>query len=145
MAQAWRRSVGVLLLLGALLAAPGTLAQKITLVAAPPVAFGFSELQSREHADALVDLGQLVKIYIWPTELGGEDAVRNIVYVTPEAAEARAAIVGDLRRFLHGDEETEVEILPEYKGASIVPTRIRFTARHKQGGAPFERVVEVWH
>jgi hypothetical protein len=145
MAQAWRLLVGAPLLFGALVAAPGTVAQRVILLSAPPLAFNVSEIRSREHADRLVTSGSLVKIYLFPTNLGGEDDPRNIVYVTPDAAEAHAVIAGKLRRFVRGHAENELEILPEYKGDSIVPTRIRFIASHRSGGGkPFEEVVEVW-
>jgi hypothetical protein len=144
MAQAWRLWAGAALLPGALAASPGTLAQRVTLLSAPPMPFKFSLIRSREDANSLVASGSLVKIYLFPTSLGGEDDPRNIVYVTPEAAEAHAAIVGRLRRFVRGHSENELEILPEYKGASIVPVRIRFIASHRNGGERFEEEVKVW-
>jgi hypothetical protein len=133
-----------LLALGAAVATPGALAQRVTLVGAPPVAFKFSEVRSHEQAEGLVDLGSLVKIYLFPTELGGDDDPNNIVYVTPEAAEARAMIVGKIRRLFRAGKIDELEVLPEYRGDGLVPARIRFHASHSGGGKPFEEVIEVW-
>ncbi|AQR74890.1 hypothetical protein BXU08_15590 [Sphingomonas sp. LM7] len=144
MTRAWRLLVGASLLPGALVVAPGTLAQRVILLGAPPMPFKFSQIRSREHADRLLAFGSLVKIYLFPTNLGGDDDPRNIVYVTPDAAEAHAAIVGRLRRFVQGHEENELEIRPEYKGGSIVPTRIHFIASHRSGGERFEEEVRVW-
>jgi len=145
MEYAWRRWSGALLLGTALLAGPGALAQKRMLINVPPTALELSDVNTTALADEFVRSGALVKVYLWPTELGGEDDPRNIVYITPEAAETRATIAGNLRRFLMADEANDVEVVPEYKGTSIVPTRIRFKARHKRGGAPFEQLVNIWH
>ena len=148
MTQAGRWLVGALLPFAAFIASPGAYAQKILLVGAPPMPFKFSEIRTRDDADSRVAMGSLVKIYLFPTDLGGNDDSRNIVYVTPDAAEAHAAIVARLRRFVHGHGqghgETEIEILPDYKGASIVPARIRFRARRSNGGEQFEEEVKVW-
>jgi hypothetical protein len=145
MALAWRLSRGAGLLLGLFPAAPAALAQKVAILGAPGISFGFPNLRARGDAEGLVPLGQLVKIYLWPIELGGKESVDNLIYVTPEAAEAHAAITGDLRRFLLVANENEMEIRSECEGGSVVPTRIRFSARHKRGGPRFERVIEVWH
>lgn len=144
MNQAWRLSVGAPLLLAALVAGPAALAQKVILLSAPPLGFKFPEIRSRDYADRLLASGLLVKIYLFPTDLGGKDDPGNIVYVTPDAAEAHAAIVARLRRFVHGHEETELEILPEYAGDSIVPARIRFIASHRGDMERFEEEVTVW-
>lgn len=145
MAQAWQRLAGASLLLGALLASPGARAQKVLLIGVPRLAFGFDELESKEDIEPLVQTGQLVKVHLWPIMLGGKEEPGSVTYLPPEAAEAHAAIVGDLRRFLGVVNENEMEILPECAGGSIVPVRIRFRARHKQGGPVFDRVLEVWH
>ena len=132
------------LLLATALAPPGALAQKVTLAGAPPVAFKFSEVNSRQQAEALVGLGSLVKIYLFPTQLGGGDAPENIAYVTPEAAERHAIVAGKIRRLFREHRIDELEVLPEYRRDSLVPVRIRFTASHSRGGNPFEEVIEVW-
>jgi hypothetical protein len=38
----------------------------------------------------------------------------------------------------------QMRIVPDYKGTSIVPTRIRFMAWHSERGGEFEVVLEVW-
>lgn len=145
MTRIGRLSVATLVLLAsALPATPRALAQRVALVGAPPVAFKFSEVTSRETANNLVALGSLVKIYLFPTELGGEDAVENIAYVTPEAAERRAAIAGEIRRRFRRHLIDQIEVLPDYAGDSIVPRRIRFKTWHSRGGKRFEEQVEIW-
>lgn len=139
------RLFGALVVAAALCAAPGAAAQKVTLVGAPPLAFKFSEIRSARDADSLVALGSLVKIYLVPTELGGDDDSTNIVYVTPDAAEKRAAVVGNVRRRLFRGPGTDtLEIQPEYEGVSIVPRRIRFITGQSGDRRTIEDVVEIW-
>lgn len=119
--------------------------QKVILVGAPPLAFRFSEVRTRKQADGLVDMGSLVKIYLLPTDLGGDDVADNIGYVTPDAAERHAAATARVRRLFRAHRIDTVEVLPEYRRDSLVPARIRVRASLGHGGGePFEAVIEVW-
>jgi hypothetical protein len=104
----------------------------------------FSAITTRTAASKLVRKHQLVKIHIVPTELGGPNTKPNIVYVTPEAAAAHALLTEMLSHYVEHDLVDRLEILPDYKGLSIIPTRIRFKARHSRGGETFERTIEIW-
>jgi hypothetical protein len=37
-----------------------------------------------------------------------------------------------------------MEVVPDYKGASIIPSRIRFTAWHNARPGRFETAVAIW-
>lgn len=39
----------------------------------------------------------------------------------------------------------QLDVQAEYKGDSIVPSRIRFKAWHSRGGEAVEAVVDVWN
>jgi hypothetical protein len=104
----------------------------------------FSQVTTRTAASRLARKHQLVKIHVFPTELGGPDIKPNIVYVTPEAAAAHAQLTEMLSRYVERDLVDHLEIEPDYRGLSIVPTRIRFKATHSHGGESFERVIGVW-
>ncbi len=95
-------------------------------------------------AAKLVRKRQLVRIYFFPTELGGPKSRVNIGYVTPEAAASQALLIEMLAVYFARDLIDRLEVAPDYKGESIVPTRLRFKAWHSGGGKRYERVIEVW-
>ena len=60
----------------------------------------YSNVTSREKAQALEAKGELVKILLFPAEFGGPDTPENVVYVPKVAANAKDLITGTLVRFL---------------------------------------------
>lgn len=134
---------GMLLALGALILVSAAVAQEQDR---PPGAPDFTAVTTKAAAHRLVREGKLVKIHFFPTELGGPAKdPRNIGYITPEAAEARALLIGTLERFRDDGLIDQMSITPDYKGESIIPTRIRFKAwRGERNGGEIETVVEVW-
>lgn len=113
---------------------------------APDFTPDFTTVTTKAAANRLVREGRLVKIHFFPTELGGPTKEpHNIGYITPEAAEARSLLIGTLERFRDNGTIDQMAIEPDYKGESIIPTRIRFKAWHgEREGGEFEAVVEVW-
>jgi len=139
---------GMLLALGALILVSAAMAQE---GARPPpapdlTAPDFTTVTTKAAANRLVREGRLVKIHYFPTELGGPAKDRyNIGYITPEAAEARELLISTLEADLEEEKIDQMRIVPDYKGTSIVPTRIRFMAWHSQrAGGEYEMVLEVW-
>jgi hypothetical protein len=137
----WQGLAGALFLFGALVLAPGAWAQEVGQVTNGP---DFSGITSKAAAVRLVRTGELVKIRLFPGELGGPNDPHNIVYIPPAVEEARQLLIGTLRRFTDEDLIDKLDVQAEYKGTSIIPARIRFVATHSRGGPPFEAVVEVW-
>lgn len=133
---------GLLLVFGALILLPAAAVQENR----PPNVPDFTAVTTKAAANRLVREGRLVKIHFFPTELGGQaKEPLNIGYITPEAAEARALLIGTLERFRDEGLIDQMQIVPDYKAESIIPTRIRFKAWHrKRDGGEFEGVVEVW-
>lgn len=134
---------GLLFVFGALALMPAAVAEEKER---PPRAPDFTAVTTRAAANRLVREGKLVKIHFFPTELGGPAKDRfNIGYITPEAAEARSLLISTLERDLDEGTIDKMAIEPDYKGNSIIPSRIRFKAWHseREGGA-FETVLEVW-
>lgn len=135
---------GMLLALGALILISAAMAQeKDHTSAATP---DFTAVTTKAAANRLVRERRLVKIHLFPTELGGPVKERyNISYITPEAAEARALLIGALESDLDEGLIDQMRITPDYKGDSIVPARIRFRTWHsRRSGGEIETVVEVW-
>lgn len=132
---------GLLLALGALILVSAAVAQEKDR--APE---DFTTITTKAAANRLVREGRLVKIHLFPTELGGPVKERyNISYITPEAAEARSLLISVLEKDLDEGAIDKLSIEPDYRGDSIVPTRIRFKAWHSQrAGGEYETVLEVW-
>lgn len=139
---------GMLLALGALILVSAAMAQERDRAPATPdlTAPDFTAVTTKAAANRLVRSGRLVKIHLVPTELGGPAKDRyNIVYITPEAAEARELLISTLETDLEEEKIDQMQIVPDYKGTSIVPTRIRFMAWHSERkGGEFAVVLEVW-
>ncbi|HEX7874509.1 MAG TPA: hypothetical protein VF475_16470 [Sphingobium sp.] len=104
----------------------------------------FSAVTDRRKAGVLVRQGKLVKIHLFPSELGGPDTHENIGYVTPEGAAALSLAIGTLKRFTAEGLIDNMTVNPEYRGASIVPTRIAMHATHRSKKGEFNPSVEIW-
>ena len=109
---------------------------------APPP--DFSGVTTRAAARKLVGEGLLVEIRLFPTELGGPDDLQNTSYITPEAAFVRDLVIGTFSRFLEAETIDQVRILPEYKGESIVPSRISMRASHSGEKGSIGTTIDVW-
>lgn len=131
----------VLVVAGLLLLAPVAAAQAGER---PRGASDFSAITTAPAAERLVREGRLVVIRLFPAELGGPADAPDTGYVTPEAARARALLIGTLERLRDEGVADRVSVEPDYRRESLVPTRIRFKAWHSNGGGMFEAVVEVW-
>jgi len=142
MTYPWQGLAGALLLFGALGLAPESAwAQEAQKVANGP---DFSDVTTRAEAVRRARRGELVRIRAFPAELGGPGDKHNIVYIPPAVEEARQLLIGTLRRFTEEDLVDQLDVRAEYKGESVVPSRLHYVARHSRGGPPFEATIEVW-
>lgn len=123
---------------------PPSLASPVAAQEAPPGAPDLSQVTTKAAARKLVREGRLVAITLFPTELGGPDDPANRSFTTPEAAEARAEVVGTLGRFLEEGLIDQLDVVPDYKGDSIVPSRITLTATHSEKPGEITLTIEVW-
>lgn len=137
----WQGLAGALLLFGTLVLAPAASAQEARSRADGP---DFSDITTRAAANRLVRAGRLVRSRALPVALAGTARARGILYLPPAVEDARQLLVATLRRFTEEDLVDSLDVQAEYRGASIVPARIRFVAAHSRGGKPFEGVLEVW-
>lgn len=101
----------------------------------------YSEVDSREKALALHQKGELVRMYLFPIEFGGQEAEMNCVYVPEFAALLKGRfdnLVGDL---LEDGKVSSYSAAPEYRGKSFVPCALVLEAKGE--GGITERV-EIW-
>ena len=104
----------------------------------------FSTISSKAAARKLVAAGKLVAIHLFPRELGGQDVPENVAYITPAAAKEREAAIAELVARVGKGDLDRMDVAPDYRGHSIVPTRIVMKAWHSSRGTKSERVIEVW-
>jgi hypothetical protein len=108
------------------------------------VKLDFSDVTSVEDAKRLEARGELVKILLFPEEFGGEDVPANVVYVPEVTAEIKNMITGTLIRFVEEDLIDNLSVEPEYKGKSVVPSRIVMKATHHTKEGQFIPAIEIW-
>ena len=121
------------------------LALAAVVVREPPVPKpDFSTVTTRAAADKLVREGALVRIHLFPTELGGRDDPNNIGYITPQAEKARQLAIGTIGRQIEQDLVDRMDVVPDYRAGSVVPTRIAMRAWHSERAGSIEMAVEIW-
>lgn len=104
----------------------------------------FSHVDSREKAMALVQEGKLFKILLFPSEFGGEDIPQNSVYVPAGIPEIKDQITGTLIRFVEQGFIDTMQVNPEYKGNSFVPSKIKIRTSHSGKEGEFNPTIEIW-
>lgn len=104
----------------------------------------FTTVMSVRSAAQRARRGELVRILIFPAELGGEDVAENVVFVTPAAAAARDRMIAAIHRLIRRNIVSQMEVTPEFRGDSVVPVRMRFHAWHPAGAGTFDRTLEIW-
>ena len=104
----------------------------------------FSEVTSREAALKLVAKGKHYKVLLFPAEFGGEDVTANVVYVPPGIPEIKEQLTGTLVRFVNEGVINQLEVMPEYRGNSFVPSKIHIKARHSDRDGGFEPSIDIW-
>jgi hypothetical protein len=133
----------VLKALAVLLAAPAFVPFAAAQEAIPG-APDFSAVTTKRAAQQLVREGRLVRISLFPTELGGPDNPANVSFITPEAAEVREMVIGTLGRYLEQDLIDRLNVQPDYRGDSIVPSRITMSASHSAREGSIDLEIDVW-
>ena len=104
----------------------------------------FSHVDTQEKALALVQEGKLFKIQLFPAEFGGEDAPQNVVYVPVGIPEIKDQITGTLVRFVQDGLIDNLQVNPEYKGNSFVPSKINMKTSHSGKAGEFNPSIEIW-
>jgi hypothetical protein len=104
----------------------------------------FSEITSREKAEALYSQGKLEKILLFPSELGGENVPENTTFVPLGISDIKNQVTGTLVRFLEEGTINKLTVEPEYKGKSFIPSKIKMRAWHSDKKGEFNPSIEVW-
>lgn len=118
---------------------PRAVAQEATL-SAPD----FSHVTTTAAARKLVREGKLVEILYFPAEFGGPHEPHNIGYVTPQAAEMRERVIGQLDILIEGGAIDKLNVVPDYEGDSVIPRSITMTASHSSSERTIATTIAVW-
>jgi len=104
----------------------------------------FAHVTSIQLADAEVEKGNLLRIHLFPLELGGADLPANVTYIPIGMEDMWKKVIGTIKKLAAEGLIDGLKVEPEYNGASFVPCRIKFigTSSTKKGG--FEPTVELW-
>lgn len=104
----------------------------------------FSAVTMAEDLEVLVRQGALVPVLVVPPAFGGSEDALNTAWITPDAAAEKELIDDTLVDLAEQGLLNSFELEPEYRGESLVPTRITFRANHRGEGERFDLTVEVW-
>ncbi len=104
----------------------------------------YSAIDSREKALELVQKGELVETHLFPAELGGQDVPQNKVFVPVGVPEIQTQITGTIVRFAQDGLIDNMQVDPEYKGESFVPSKIKISTSHSGKDGKFNPVIEIW-
>jgi hypothetical protein len=110
----------------------------------PPAPSGpdFSDINSKDRAEARSQAGDLEKLLLLPAEFGGTDDPRNIVYVPRGFVAIKANIDMNIIRPLVAESKvTRYEATPEYQGKSFVPIAIKIVASDP---GSFTTNINIW-
>ncbi|MDM7958048.1 hypothetical protein [Blastomonas sp.] len=103
----------------------------------------FSKVTSRAKAQALVARGELVKIRFVPERFGGPGDRENTGYVPPDALFALDFAHDRISGLIEIEGAISLVVDLDYRGKSIVPSRIVYIAKDKSEGS-IELVVDIW-
>ncbi|MCA9078713.1 MAG: hypothetical protein KDA93_27060 [Planctomycetaceae bacterium] len=102
----------------------------------------FSQIDSREKAQKLVEEGVLEPLYLMPLSFGGVESPVNVVYVPIGFAQVKDGIDQNVIAPLVKDGSvSHYTANPEYRGSSFVPMAIQIEA--KDPGS-FTMCLAIW-
>lgn len=104
----------------------------------------FSAIDSLEKAQALLSTGKLERMFLFPLEFGGQDIPRNVLYVPPGIAAIKQRIDSMIQDLVNQGQVTKYEAVPEYKGGSFIPNKIKISASHHEKGGGLNPVINIW-
>lgn len=101
----------------------------------------FADVTSCEQAEQLCETGVLTRLYLLSPAFGGAEIPVNTVYVTPQAAAAKARIDDTVRTMIQQGQSVGYSAEPQYNNDSIVPAQIVIEAT---GDTPLREEIAVW-
>lgn len=104
----------------------------------------FSHIDSRQKAIEAVESGDLVTILAYPEIFGGEDTEINTLYVPPAILPVHNQIIETLVRYVDEGLIDNLQLKPEYKGKSFVPSELKMFTSHSTKPGQFNPSIKIW-
>lgn len=104
----------------------------------------YTQVTTLPRAQGLAAQGELVRMQLFPSQFGGQDAESNVVYVPADVSAINDEITETLVRLFRAGLISRLTVTPEYKGDSYVPSRIVFRATHSEKPTVFEPNISIW-
>lgn len=82
----------------------------------------FADITSRTRAAALCEYGMLTAVYLIPTQWGGSDEMKNILFLPPEAAKRKEEL--DARLWSRYGSKHAYQAQANYRSDSVIPCSI---------------------
>ena len=104
----------------------------------------YSTIDSEEKAKALHREGKLELLYLFPLEFGGKQIPQNTLYVPPGIAAIKQQIDGMIRDLVMAGEVAQNSAVPEYKGDSFIPSKIKISTSHPEKPGGVSPTINIW-
>lgn len=104
----------------------------------------FSRLTTPESVQQWQRQGKLARVLLLPAIFGGMDAEANAAYVPPEVIPVQQRLLATLERYRREGRIDTLTVAPEYKGRSLIPSRIRVQAGKEGRVGAFTTVIGIW-
>ncbi|WP_431158659.1 hypothetical protein [Winogradskyella poriferorum] len=101
----------------------------------------FSDVDSYKKASRLHKKGNLAKIYMMPIDFGGDDSEVNTLFVPAFVKDFKDKVDKRIETLLYDGKKLSFEALPEYKGKSFVPSKLKILVT---GDVEFTEVIDIW-
>jgi len=103
----------------------------------------FEAIKSRPLAEDAVRQGHLSKVLLLPAEFGGTEVLENITYVPVFIKHIKDKTTAELL-MLAKSGSINVSIVPEYRGASFVPTKLLLSAWRDGHPVAYKQEINIW-
>ncbi len=110
----------------------------------PKTEADFAEITSRELAQGLEAQGKLVKVLLFPAEFGGAAIPPNVVYAPDALVEQRNRAIQSIQAWAKAGQVDKLDVRPEYKGSSFVPSKTHMIASHSVRGSSQTLTLDIW-
>ncbi len=104
----------------------------------------FSEVTSFSDAREMVSRGELEVLYLVSQRFGGSGDPENCVFVPPGTAEIKEQYDDVIEELLKEGRIRNCSCVPQYKGRSVIPSRLTITAFTPEGKPEFTETISIW-
>lgn len=97
-----------------------------------------------KQAEEMWRAGTLEVLYLFPLEFGGQRVPQNMLFVPLGIAAIKERIDSMIQDLVNQGQVTAYTAVPEYKGDSVIPSKIKMTATHPEKKGGVNPVIDIW-